>query len=132
MSETLFIRFATNRLDDYTCQPMGVFAVAYQLLDSATLADYEYTEILTTLDWFERHLPVPGRFARSRKPHREDKGVCWFKTSATDCMHNVRYLVQLVSEHGIMVRELTTRNPGYVIHEDDYQVTAEPFVNTPR
>ncbi len=36
----------------------------------------------------------------SRRPHRENKGTCWFKADASVCMHHIRYLAQLVSEHG--------------------------------
>jgi hypothetical protein len=128
----MFIRFVTDRLDDDTSKPLGIFAVAYDLLEDDTLADFERTEIQQTINWFKSNLPIPDRFVRSRKPHREDKGICWLKSSATECMTHIRYLVHLVSDHDIVVRELTTDKPGYVIYEDDSQVVAEPFSTTPQ
>lgn len=122
----------TDLLDPDTGQPRGIFGAAYQLLDDDRLAEHSRAEIRLTLNWFKTNLPIPDRFARSRKPHRQDNGVCWFKTEATDCMRNIRYLVLLVSEHNVVVRELLTDNPGYMIYEDDSQVVAQPFSSTPR
>jgi hypothetical protein len=128
----MFIRYVTDRRDEDTNAPAGVFTAAYRLLEDPGAPDYLRDEIRTTLDWFKRNLPIPARFARSRRPHRDDKGVCWFKTEASDCMHHIRYLAYLVAEQGVVVRELSTDNPGYRIYEDDSQVVAEPFSSTPR
>ena len=128
----LFIRFATDRTDEDTQRPVGVFSVAYQLLREDEIAEYQQNEIRTALDWFQNNLSVPERFSKSRKPHRESKGVCWFKAEAIECMRNVRHLIQLISEHDVIVRELTTKLPGYIIYEDTNQVVTEPFSSTPQ
>ncbi|WP_404308189.1 hypothetical protein [Neorhodopirellula lusitana] len=128
----MFIRFVTDQLDADTDQPLGIFGAAYRLLEDDQVPDYSRTEIRTTLNWFKTNLPIPDRFARSRKPHRQDNGICWFKTRATDCMRHIRYLAQLVAEHDIIVRELLTDAPGYMIYEDDSQVVAQPFSSTPQ
>ena len=128
----MFIRFVTDQLDAHTDQPLGVFGAAYRLLEEDEIPDYSRTEIRTTLNWFKANLPIPERFARSRKPHRQDNGICWFKTHANGCMREIRYLAQLVAEHDITVRELLTDTPGYMIYEDDSQVVAQPFSSTPQ
>ncbi len=128
----MFIRFVTVQLDADTDAPSGVFAAAYRLLRDETTPDYLRLEIRSTLDWFVKNLPIPDRFCRSRKPHREDNGICWFKTDAADSMTHVRYLVHLVSECDVVVRELTTDKPGYTIYEDESQLVAQPFASTPR
>lgn len=128
----MFIRFVTDQPDADTDQPLGIFGAAYRLLDDERLPDYSRSEIRTTLNWFKVNLSVPDRFVRSRKPHRQDDGICWFKTQATESMRHIRYLVLLVSEHDVSVRELITDTPGYVIYEDESQVVARPFASTPR
>jgi hypothetical protein len=128
----MFIRFVTDQADGDTNQPLGIFAAAYRLLDDDRVPDFSRSEIRKTLDWFKVHLPIPDRFVLSRKPHRQDDGICWFKTDATECMRYIRYLVLLVSEHDIMIRELLTDTPGYKIYEDDSQIVARPFASTPR
>ena len=128
----MYLRFVTNQADEITGLPLGVFAVAYDLWRDELNPQHIRDEIRVTLDWFVKHLPVPDRFRRSRKPHREAKGLCWFKTDATECVQHVRYLVHLVEECDIHVRKLTTSEPGYTIYEDDFQLVAEPFGSTPR
>jgi hypothetical protein len=128
----MFIRFVTDQPDEDTGIPVGVFAIAYRLLDNTEVDDCERTEIRKTLDWFKTNLPIPKRFVRSRKPHRQDRGICWFKSDAIECVTNIRYLVHLVREQNVIVRELTTETPGYMIYEDRFQVVAEPFATTPR
>lgn len=128
----MFIRFVTNQLDIDNDEALGIFGASYSLLENDAIPDYMKAEIRETLNWFKRNLLIPDRFVRSRKPHREDNGICWFKADATDCMHHIRYLVLLVSEHDIQVRELRTESPGYIIYEDEAQVVAKPFASTPR
>jgi len=128
----MFIRFVTDQLDEDNVSSSGVFSAAYRLVDDDATPDYLRREIRSTLNWFSKNLPIPDRFCSSRKPHREDNGICWFKTDATECMTHVRYLVHLASECDVMVRELTTDKPGYTIYEDGSQVVAQPFASTPR
>ena len=128
----MYMRFVTNQTDSITGLPRGVFAAAYDITRDEANPAYIRSEICSTLDWFVENLPVPERFRRSRKPHREDKGLCWFKTDAGECIKRVRYLAYLVAECDVNVRELTTTEPGYTIYEDHSQLVAEPFGSTPR
>ena len=128
----MFIRFVAcdpNRDPD---RPAGVFGAAYDILHYETGPKYLRDELRQTLDWFVTNLPIPDRFARSRRPHRSDDGICWFKMDSVACITHVRYLAYLVDECGIPVRELTTTMPGYVIYEDEAQLVAAPFATTPR
>ncbi len=128
----MFIRFVTNQVDEESGITLGIFAVAYDLYEDLDTPEFIRTEFRKTLDWFKANLPVPYRFRRSRKPHREDKGVCWFKSEAVVCIQRVRYLAYLVRECGIDVRELTSKRHGYPIYEDEMQLVSEPFGSTPR
>ena len=128
----MLLRFIAHDPDREPDRPEGVFAAAYDILHRDASPTYLQNEIRVTLDWFVRELPIPGRFARGRRPHRTESGLCWFKTDSVDCIRNVRYLVHLVTECGIPVRKIQTVTPGYVIYEDEHQVVAEPFADTPR
>lgn len=128
----MFIRFVTDHLDEDTGIPSGVFTVAYEILDGSDIDDYYRTEVRKTLDWFVSNLPVPARLKRSGKLNQPGRGICWFKSEATECIANIRYLVHLVREQDIIVREVMTDTPGYMLYEDDFQIVAEPFSSTPR
>ncbi|WP_146458585.1 hypothetical protein [Rubripirellula tenax] len=128
----MFIRFVACDPNREPGRPEGVFGAAYDILEHETGPKYLHDELRSTLDWFVTNLPIPDRFALSRRPHRSDDGICWFKMESVDCVARVRYLAYLVAECGIPVRQLTTATPGYVIYEDDFQLVAAPFATTPR
>ena len=128
----MFVRFVTDRLHEDTGIPSGVFTVAYEILDGIEIDEYFRIEIRKTLDWFASNLPKPARLQRSRKLQQPGRGICWFKSEATECMANIRYLVDLIHEQDIVVREVITDTPGYMVYEDDFQIVAEPFSSTPR
>ena len=123
----MYFRFIAADPDREPNRPEGVFAAAYDVLDRGVAPEYLRREIRFTLDWFVRELPIPPRFARRRRPHAPDTGLCWFRTTSVDCVRQVRHLAFLVEECGIPVREVRTTSPGYVIYEDDHQIVAEPF-----
>ena len=127
----MYIRFVAIDPQREPDRPKGVFDAAYDILHRGDAPEYLQTEMRETLDWFVANLPIPDRFARTRRSHRSDSGICWFKTDNNDCIAQVRYLVYLVTECGIPVRELRTEHPGYRIYEDGWQLVAEPFASTP-
>jgi len=42
-------------------------------------------------------------------------------------MHNLKAILE---GHDIHVEIISTHNPGYIVYEDEHQVTAEPFQET--
>lgn len=128
----MFIRFVTDECEDDTGLPLGIFRPAYRLCEDASVPEWQRSELSSVLGWFRTQLPIPNRFARNLRPHRVSTGLCWFNEEATDCIRQVCYLVQIVSDLGVNVREIRTERPGYIIYEDQFQVVAEPFAETPR
>lgn len=127
-----YLRFIAMDPDREDGRPEGVFGAAYDLLERAVAPSYLLVEIRRILDWFVDELPIPDRFTRTRRPHRADTGLCWFKSNSENCVRNIRYLVFLVTECGVPVREVRTAKPGYVFYEDDHQVVAHPVAETQR
>ncbi len=128
----MFLRFETHGRHAETGLKVGVFHVAYELLESDHLESLERREIRLVLDWFAEHLPIPHRLACSRRPGAHSNGVCWFKSTAARHVSQVRYLAILLRQQQIAVVEKRTVNPGYIAFEDDFQVVAEPFAETRR
>ena len=129
----MYVRFVLPRKNADSGVSDGVFKAAYSLQRSGILAAHEDDEISALLDWFDDHLERPTRFNRTKSKgyvHRAAKGISWFKPTATDHIHRMRRLIVLLEEHGHRVTMLKTRNPGYVVYEDDHQVVAEPFSDT--
>ena len=77
--------------------------------------------------WFNLKLEKPERFARSRRRGAASAGISWFKESAVRHIARAREVASLLAEHHIASRMVRTDKPGYIVYEDEFQVTAEPF-----
>jgi hypothetical protein len=93
-------------------------------------AIYEAEELKAIYKWFETHLKVPRRFSRSRRPGAASKAISWFKSTATEHVSRMQAICRILEEHGIKTEMITTGRPGYIVFEDEFQVAAEPFVET--
>ena len=39
----------------------------------------------------------------------------------------MREIASILERHGIIVNTIYTDRPGYIVYEDEYQITAEPL-----
>ena len=51
--------------------------------------------------------------------------------SATDHIGLAREVVELLRRHDVVVETILTDRPGFLVYEDDFQIVAEPFSETP-
>ena len=116
----MFLRFAVKQIDEDSHRPKGVFAAAYELLDSCELAPEESKQLRDLLDWFSDHLPEPPEdFYASR-------AVFWFKASAHESINRIWELVQFLRLHDYQIEVHKCRRLANVVYEDDFQVAAYP------
>ena len=126
----MFVRFVgLSRHEDSHCLT-GIFYTAWRLRVRGLLSEDEQVWCDGILEWFNRHLPFPDRFARSKRRNACGKAVCWFKDGAARHIGKVRELAALLGRHGVRVEMLWTDRPGYVLYEDRYQIAAVPFRDT--
>lgn len=122
------LRFVVPDRDHRTGQPLGLLALAYDLLRSDVVVGSEAAELEQHLAWIEANLPIPRRFARKRNvSHKHTHGLSWIKSDASAILGHLHAIAGIVERHGIPIEILQTDRPGYVVHEDDWQVVAEPF-----
>lgn len=125
----MFIRFVVSAHDEDSRLPKGIFTALYELEEQGELAAHEREWFRTTERWFARHLKFPTRVARSSRPHAPGQAISWLKLSATEHLSRMRDLVSLLEHKDILVQELRTERPGYIVYEDEHQVLAEPFAH---
>ena len=108
-----------------------MFQAAYDLEEAADTAAHERARLERALGWLGANMRKPGRLAVSRRPHAKAQAICWFKDTAVEHIARVHELVGILYAHGIVVEVIQTQRPGYVVFEDDVQVAAYPFADTP-
>ena len=102
--------------------------LAYQLLRSDNVLPTDEEQLAGHVQWIESHLPIPRRFARKKNvSHKHTHGISWLKPHATEVMAHMYAVADIAGKYGYHVQILRTDRPGYIVHEDDWQVVAEPF-----
>ena len=122
----VYIRFVCYQQVHAQRQRLGLF----QALDHARGCDFspswalkELPEIYT---WFIKNLTVPTQFSRGGWKGRGQPGLSWFKPVAIEHIRQLHRLRLAVEACGVHVEILTTRDPGEIIWDDQYQIVAEP------
>jgi hypothetical protein len=127
----MYLRFVIDKIHPYSGRRLGILHAVRYLRDDGKLLQWEYDRADEIVGWFNEYLERPGPFNRSSRPHRLEKALSWFKDSARHHIDMMREMVAILESHGIPVTVLTTDRPGYITYEDEYQIVAEPFAETP-
>ena len=123
----MFIRFVVHEIDEASGVELGIFQAMYGLWRAGTLAPHEEAWWEDVRCWFNTSLVKPTRFARSRRAGANAAAVCWFKATARRHIARAREITALLAQHDIASRMLWCQRPGYIVYEDEFQVSAEPF-----
>lgn len=127
----MYVRFVVHRRDKHSGRRLGVFQALYGLRNAGHLSEAEEAAFTALARWFNEQLPEPSRLARSRNSRAKNVAISWFKESATEHIQRMRDLVALLEAHGVAVEAIHTDRPGYIVYEDEHQIAAEPFRDTP-
>lgn len=125
------IRFVTDGRHPPYGHRTGIFPSAYKARREKWLSSGNHDELCDLLLWFKDNLPIPDRFAASRRHNAKHSGISWIRASAHDHMRRLRRIAELLQSIGTSVDELRTTRPGYILYEDEHQVVALPFDGTP-
>lgn len=128
----MYLRFVCARVDEDSHCRVGVFQAAYELLTSdAVIESTDREAMRAVLDWFKEHLEAPDRFSRSRKSSAAPKAISWYRQSAHDHVQRMHQLCILLDKYGIATHIIRCDRPGIIVYEDDHQIAAVPFRDTP-
>lgn len=130
----MFIRFVIPQIVRGMSAREGFFSAAYDLRNAEDLDQYSSSQLENLLAYFRQNLPIPEKFHRSKSKRqiREDtKGLCWFKSDAKKAIRKAYELSSLLEQHGYIIETIHTDRIGYIVFEDQNQVVAEPFSDTP-
>jgi hypothetical protein len=116
----MYLRFVSTVIDEDSKKPRGLFAEAYELLNSGYLTQDEWKKLRAELDWFNEHLPPPP------KQFKSSRAVFWFREEAVECISKIWDMIHLLRLHGCHVTVLKCRHLRNRIYSDDFQVAAYP------
>ena len=126
----MLIRFIVDELDPDSGRRQGLFQAAGFLRRSGRLSAGDEDTLDALRIWFGANLNVPNRFALSGRPHAKAQAISWFKDTASEHIARMRAYGNILEGYGLTVRMIRTDRPGYVLYEDEHQVTAYPFSDT--
>jgi hypothetical protein len=130
-----FVRFVVPTWIHRESQaPIGVIGAAYELLRQDATSHELRMELEHWIEWFEENLPVPDRFNRTKSKgwyRRETRGIAWLRTSAADHLAAMADLAACIAKCGHATAEVRSERVGYVIYQDEFQLIAEAFRDTP-
>jgi len=126
----MYIRFVISEKDSDSHKRKGLFMALDDLLHGSELFDYEEKQAKALFQWFSNNLKKPDSFTTSKSHHPKNKAISWFKPTATEHIRKMREIIAILEAHDINVDIIKTDNPGYVVYEDEFQITAEPFAET--
>jgi hypothetical protein len=118
-----YVRFVIGRKDEDSHVEQGIFQAIAQALEWKTITGNDADELSALRSWFSENLDRPTSFGRDKLR----RGICWFKTGATEHISRIWEMVQILERNGIYVKKIRTDRPGYVVYEDEWQLVAEPF-----
>ncbi|MDA8747285.1 hypothetical protein N9M66_03635 [Litoreibacter sp.] len=130
----MYLRFVQSCPVEGMRARQGFFDAAYDLRRCPTSDPMTVERLRILLDWFDDHLDLPARFNKTKSKgylHKETRGLSWFRPSAKEHLAKSFELSTILQVHGFPVELLKTNRPGFVVFEDEFQIVAEPFNDTP-
>lgn len=127
----MLVRFVTPLIHPQSRVETGFFRAFWYLYQNGSQR-WIRAELRKEFDWFDEHLPLPGRVALHFKRRNSVWGVCWFDHESREMIARARYCAWLIEEGGLPVRVVQATRQREVLWRDAHQVVAKPTEDTPR
>ena len=124
----MYLRFTTQFINPYGELETGIFMALRYLRDDHSLTkDEDINKLKELSGWFNRNLEKPTRFSKGTSKLNADVSLSWFKDSAKEHIKKMQDLIEIAEQYDIIIDRIASKNPGYIVFEDEYQVSAVPF-----
>jgi len=124
----MYLRFTTQFINPYNEPETGVFmALEYLREDHPTVQDEDVSKLKSLTAWFSQNLDKPTKFSNASNKNPASISLSWFKDSAKEHIQKIHELIEILERYDFIVERFASKNPGYVVYEDEYQVSAIPF-----
>jgi hypothetical protein len=123
----VYLRFTTEFTNEYDEIHTGIFSALRFVREYAFTQDDDVFKLKELQKWFNNNLEAPDRFSNAKNNNPASISLSWFKDSAKNHIKKIYEIREVLYKYGIVIEAVTAKNPGYIIYEDDYQVSAIPF-----
>jgi hypothetical protein len=127
----MYVRFVIGETDPDSGRRQGLFQAAKKLRVSGMLTHEDAGHLKAIRSWFNEHLERPARLAISSRSNGKAQAISWFKDTATTHIEKMREMQEVLERNGLLVQMIKAKRLGYVLYEDEFQVAAYPFGDTP-
>jgi len=123
----MYIRFITQFINEDQKIETGIFHTLRFICEHSLTLDEDKLKLKTLNGWFTANLDRPDKFSNATRNHPAPISLSWFKDSAKEHIKKVYEFIEILEKYHLVIDKVTSKNPGYIIYEDDYQVSAVPF-----
>jgi len=123
----VYLRFTTQFINEFGEPHTGIFSALRFVREWSITQDDDVAKLKDLRDWFNTNLEAPDKFSNARNKNPASISLSWFKDSAKDHIKKIYEIREILEKYGVIVEVVSTKNPGYIIYDDDYQVSAIPF-----
>ena len=108
----------------------GIFmALKYLREDYSLTNDEDIIKLKELTIWFSKNLEKPARLSNGTSKHNANNSLSWFRDTASDHLKRMQSFIKIAEKYDIVIERMISKNPGYVVYEDEHQVSAVPFKN---
>jgi len=121
-----YVRFVCFQSIGRQRSRLGLFKAIDEAIESEHASGWAIAEARNLSGWFDANLAIPQTFSAGGHKGYGQPGLSWFKPSAAEHIRRMHSLRTALVECGIHVEVLTTRDPGFIVWQDEHQIVAEP------
>jgi hypothetical protein len=121
-----YIRFVCFQAIGRQRSRLGLFKAIDEAVESEHAPGWAITEARSLSVWFNANLAIPKTFSTGGHKGFGQPGLSWFKPVAAEHISRMHRLKLALEECGIHVEVLTSRDPGLIVWQDEFQIVAEP------
>ena len=123
----MYIRFITQFINEDHEPETSVFHALRFIAEDSLTQDEDANKLKVLNKWFNKNLDRPNKFSNASRHNPEAISLSWFKDSAKEHISRVYEIITILEKYHLVVERVISKNPGYIIYEDDYQVSTIPF-----
>lgn len=126
MPAKTYVRFVCFQTIGRRRDRLGLFAAIDAAVESEHAPGWAIREARTLSAWFNANLALPTAFSRGGHKGYGQPGLSWFKPTATEHIARMHALKTALEACGIHVEMMTSKDPGFIVWQDEHQIVAEP------